>query len=99
MAQELGLNEQQRAKFEQASKDFRQKMKALHDDFERQIQGILTAEQYARFKQRRHPGMEGGPDGGPEGGEGAGMGMRMRRFRGAGGQGGPQGPPSGAPGR
>ena len=95
MAQELGLNEQQKAKFEQASKEFRKKMKSLHDDFEKQIQGILTPEQYAKFKQRRRPGMEGGPEGGPEGGEGAGMGMRMRRFHGAGGQ----GPASGAPGQ
>lgn len=57
MTQELGLSADQKTKLEGVFNDSREKFKAIHEQMKKQIEGILTKEQLAKYqelKKQRH---------------------------------------------
>src|SRR5579883_1117787 len=49
----LGLSQQQQEKVDDIMKSFREKMKVLRDEQDKQLQGVMTADQFEKFKQFR----------------------------------------------
>ncbi|MBW3622993.1 MAG: hypothetical protein KY468_06230 [Armatimonadetes bacterium] len=75
LAQELNLTPEQRQKFDAETFDFQEKMRALREEHERRLSGILTPEQLQQYRSRSQGrGGPGGPGGGPGGPGGGGRG-------------------------
>lgn len=58
VAQELGLNEEQKTKMQAIIEEKHQKLKAIHDETNAKLKAVLTPEQFTKFEgmhpYRRH---------------------------------------------